>query len=441
MNKKLILSLALLLGAMGMSQVRADGYTFKPSDWDTTGDTGRTNGTITADDTNGTLTVASSALKTPNDGKNVCLKYDGSTSSSVSMGTSAVALVITGTNLSTTASAHSLWWLNNKNNGGSYSPATVSESDGKVTLIWNLTACPKDAFRVNTLGNWTLSGMGTSTLFGLTAASNTSDVVISDIHFELAKSDDTYAFSAFDWAFTGDANRVEQSNISVDATNNTITWKGGSGKNNDGKNVCLKYGSTSTYSFATNALRLIITGTNLSTTAANHSLWYLNGYNKNTNITATTATEADGKVTLTWELTKVDNTTRGNTLGAWTASNSNNGTLFGLTPATAGSDVVISDIHYEVAGAYSFNADDWAHPISGRTTAENISVSGNVITIKSVSGDNNAALSFDGVNEYLFAAASRASRLLARTSVPPPRSTPSGGLMVRTTAVPSIQRA
>jgi len=404
MKTKFLLSIALLCVAMDVSQARADGYTFKPSDWDTTGDANRTNGTITANDGNGTLTVASSAMKSPNDGKNVCLKYDGSTSGNVSMATSAVALVVTATNLSTNASDHSLWWLNNKNNNGSYSPATVTVADGKVTLTWNLAGLPREAFRATTIGPWTLSGTGGSTLFGLTAADKTQDVVFSDIHFELAKSDDTYAFTAFDWAYTGDAGRVAQSNISVDAGNNAIIWKGGSGLNGDGKNVCLKYGSTSTYNFATNALRLIITGTNLSTTASNHSLWYLNGYNKNTVIAPTTVTEADGKVTLTWELTKVDNTTRGNTLGAWTASNSNNGTLFGLTPATASSDVVISDIRYEVAGEYTFNASDWAYTCDDkRLTQDKISVSNNVITVSAPSGNNNVALSFKGVNEYLFA--------------------------------------
>lgn len=207
-----------------------------------------------------------------------------------------------------------------------------------------------------------------------------------------------YTFKASDWAYTGDGGRIAQANISV--AGNVITLKGVNANNN----AALKYGSTTSYTFAHTATRLVIKGTNLSTDVSKHAIWWLNNGNNNSSQSPVLATETDGTVTLTWNLAQFPYAMRKNTLHNWTLSNAGTSTIFGLTPATMGSDVTITDIKWECASeAYTFHAEDWAHTGDrARITQDKISVSGNVITLADVSGANNAALEFDGVNEYLF---------------------------------------
>ena len=209
---------------------------------------------------------------------------------------------------------------------------------------------------------------------------------------------DDYTFNASDWAYTGDGGRIAQENISVDG--NVITLKGVNANNN----AALKYGSATSYTFAHTATRLVIKGTNLSTDVSKHAIWWLNNGNNGTSQTPVSATEANGVVTLTWNLAQFPYAMRKNTLHNWTLSNAGTSTIFGLTPATMGSDVTITDIQWDCASeAYTFRAEDWAHTGDvTRITQDKISVSGNVITLANVSGANNAALEFDGVNEYLF---------------------------------------
>lgn len=209
---------------------------------------------------------------------------------------------------------------------------------------------------------------------------------------------DDYTFNASDWAYTGDGGRIAQANISVDG--NVVTLKGVNANNN----AALKYGSATTYTFAHTATRLVIKGTNLSTDVSKHAIWWLNNGNNNSSQSPVSAIKTDGTVTLTWNLAQFPYAMRKNTLHNWTLSNAGTSTIFGLTPATMGSDVTITDIQWDCASeAYTFRAEDWAHTGDvTRITQDKISVSGNVITLANVSGNNNAALEFDGMNEYLF---------------------------------------
>ncbi len=209
---------------------------------------------------------------------------------------------------------------------------------------------------------------------------------------------DDYSFNASDWAYTGDGGRIAQANISVDG--NVITLANVSGDNN----AALKYGSATSYTFSHTATRLVIKGTNLSTDVSKHAIWWLNNGNNGSSQSPALATEAGGTVTLTWNLAQFPYAMRKNTLHNWTLSSAGTSTIFGLTPATMGSDVTITDIQWEcVSEGYTFCAEDWAHTgDAGRIAQANISVDGNVITLANVSGDNNAALEFNGTNEYLF---------------------------------------
>lgn len=207
-----------------------------------------------------------------------------------------------------------------------------------------------------------------------------------------------YSFNANDWAYTGDAGRIAQSNISV--SDNVITMTGVSASNN----ACLKFGSASTYTFDHSAVALVIKGTNLSTDCSKQALWWINNRNNGSTLNPVSATEEDGIVTLTWSLVNIAYHLRSNILNSWTLSSAGTSTLFGLTPADFSNNVTITDIEWQcVSDAYVYNANDWAYTGDvARITQDKISVSGNVITLADVSGDNNAALEFNGANEYLF---------------------------------------
>lgn len=214
---------------------------------------------------------------------------------------------------------------------------------------------------------------------------------------------DNYSFNASDWAYTGDAKRIAQGNISYDIDRNVITVKNVP-NTGDGKNACLKFGGASSYTFDHSAVALVIKGTNLDTDCSKQALWWINNKNNNSTLNPVSATEKDGIVTLTWSLVNIGYYLRSNILNSWTLSNEGGSTLFGLTPANFSNDVTITDIEWQcVSDAYVYNADDWAHTgDAGRIAQSKISVSGNVITLAGVSGANNAALEFNGANEYLF---------------------------------------
>lgn len=214
---------------------------------------------------------------------------------------------------------------------------------------------------------------------------------------------DNYSFNASDWAHTGDAGRIADVNISFDIDRNVITVKNVP-NSGDGKNACLKFDGASSYTFDHSAVALVIKGTNLDTDCSKQALWWINNKNNNSELHPVSATKEGDIVTLTWSLVNIGHTLRSNILNSWTLSNAGTSTLFGLTPANFSNDVTITDIEWQcVSGAYVYNANDWAH--SGdtkRITDDKISVSDNVITLADVSGDNNAALEFNGTNEYLF---------------------------------------
>ena len=76
----------------------------------------------------------------------------------------------------------------------------------------------------------------------------------------------TYTFDARDWAYTGDVNRVNQSDITVADNKLTVRALG----NN---NVALKFGNTNGYRFTSSATEFVISGTGLSTNAGDAYLW------------------------------------------------------------------------------------------------------------------------------------------------------------------------
>lgn len=211
---------------------------------------------------------------------------------------------------------------------------------------------------------------------------------------------DNYSFNAHDWAYTGDAARFAQDNISVSDKDNVITVKNVS----EQYIARLKFGSASSYTFDHSAVALVIKGTNLSTVCSKQALWWINNKNNNSTLNPVSATEEGGIVTLTWSLVNIGDKLRANILNSWTLSSAGSSTIFGLTPAVSNNDVTITDIEWQcVSDAYVYNAKDWAHSGDTKRIADNkISVSGNVITLAGVSGANNAALEFNGDNEYLF---------------------------------------
>ena len=387
MKRLNLLFLLALLFAVGGA--KADNYSFNASDWAHTGDAGRI-ADVNISVSDNVITVKN--VPNTGDGKNACLKFDGA--SSYTFDHSAVALVIKGTNLSTDVSKQALWWINNKNNNSELHPVSATKEGDIVTLTWSLVnIAPK--LRSNILNNWTLSNEGGSTLFGLTPADFNNDVTITDIEWQCASA---YVYNASDWAFTGDPSRIADDNISV--SDNVITMTGVSANNN----ACLKFGGLS-YSFDHSAVALVIKGTNLSTDVSKQALWWINDRNNNgATLNPVSATEEGGIVTLTWSLVNIGHTLRSNILNSWTLNNAGTSTLFGLTPADFNNDVTITDIEWQcVSDAYVYNADDWAHTgDAGRIPQGNISASNNVITMTGVSGVNNAALEFNGDNEYLF---------------------------------------
>ena len=160
--------------------------------------------------------------------------------------------------------------------------------------------------------------------------------------FEAAKN--TYIFDARDWAFTGDVNRVNQSDITV--ADNILTVRA-LGSNN----VALKFGNTTGYRFTSSATEFVISGTGLSTNAGDAYLWWINNTNVGSQLPPTTVTTDGDVVTFTWSLLAMAESMRESVTGNdWTLYNQTTGdklsTIFGLT-ATNGT-ATITDIHFTV---------------------------------------------------------------------------------------------
>lgn len=153
----------------------------------------------------------------------------------------------------------------------------------------------------------------------------------------------TYTFDARDWAYTGDVNRVNQSDITVADNKLTVRALG----NN---NVALKFGNTNGYHFTSSATEFVISGTGLSTNAGDAYLWWINNTNVASQLPPTTVTTEGDVVTFTWSLLAMAESMRVSVTGNdWTlfSNPSSLSTIFGLT-ATNGT-ATITDIHFTVA--------------------------------------------------------------------------------------------
>lgn len=116
--------------------------------------------------------------------------------------------------------------------------------------------------------------------------------------------DKSYTFRATDWV-TGDANRIQQSNISYDTEKNTITLNAGKGANN----VCLQLNTADNdYTVKADQKFLLVQGTNLKTTSGASYLWWLNGVNKGSQVVPTTTktitVDGEKATVIAWDMTK-----------------------------------------------------------------------------------------------------------------------------------------
>jgi len=140
-----------------------------------------------------------------------------------------------------------------------------------------------------------------------------------------------YQFDANDWGKTGDGGRVAQSNIKVNAADNTITVKA-SGNNN----VCLSFG-TEKYTINTNDKYFIVSGTNLSKNDGSAYLWWFNGTNHGSSVKPTRIQNTrEGDVVMYWDIMSsgLDDKCQGQSY-----SFSQGNTIFGLT-STSGTSVI-----------------------------------------------------------------------------------------------------
>lgn len=141
-----------------------------------------------------------------------------------------------------------------------------------------------------------------------------------------------YKFVASDWK-TGDANRVQQSNISYDTEANHVVVKCGTGSNN----MCLMMDyNTTDYNVKGTQKYLVVRGTNLAMGTGKSYLWWLNGVNKGSQVAPTKVMTVGDEVAVIWDITKSD--LDGNCKGdVWNFSTGQ--TIFGLT-STTGTSVI-----------------------------------------------------------------------------------------------------
>lgn len=216
-------------------------------------------------------------------------------------------------------------------------PNSVLRADGKN--FYNLEL-PLGALAFDEEGN-TLSRF----VVRIVAGSTTANPGLYYIRLlkDYKQNEHTYQFKASDWAFTGDGGRIAQSKIQLDAVANTISMTQ-SGTNN----ICLRYGSNETYEVPMEQKYLVIRGTNLSTTAGNSYLWWLNGKNQGTSVAPTSTKKLkDGRTQLAWDISKsgIDANCQSDPWMLTTEYNSAS-TTFGLTAVSATKAVVISYIGF-----------------------------------------------------------------------------------------------
>ena len=296
-------------------------YTFKASEWT------RIEDRVTASNISYDAKANTITVKQPGT-MNTAIRYDIA-DNYIEMGKK--YLIIRGTNLSTTTSESSIWYLNDQWLNQCYPASVYKLSDGDIVLAWDLSAYVGKSY--------TKTGR---TLFGLTSTTGTS--VIKYIGYETSAVDYvnqyeniTYTFHATDWK-TGAPNRVPQNMISYDTDHNTITLKAGTGANN----VCLQLGANACKQNAVKAEEkyMTIVASNIKTDAGSSYLWWLNGVNKGSEIEPNevrTLDSPDGPLTLVaWDMTQ--STLDKNNVGdAFSICQGN--TIFGLT-STTGTSVI-----------------------------------------------------------------------------------------------------
>ena len=146
-----------------------------------------------------------------------------------------------------------------------------------------------------------------------------------------------YTFRAKEW-LTGDANRIRQQNISYDETANTITMK-----TSGAQNAALQLNNKldGHYYYMNDHHLFCVRATGISTTAADHQLWFMAGQHVGTIPATRTFTAPDGQTVVVWETSDFIN--QGNIV--YLNFTSSFITCFGLTPQS-GQNAVISDINY-----------------------------------------------------------------------------------------------
>ena len=213
-------------------------------------------------------------------------------------------------------------------------------SDKQIWTIEYVSA--KQGFTMNVLGEESSkSGMmmnGDATWVVSYDISKTNDQTADTKHWRFYRpadfQKDTYTFDATEWAFTGDAGRINQDDISV--SNNEIIMNNVRVDNS----ANLKFCGSNVYTFPFPVKKFVVTGTNLSTVTSQHELWFMNyGWHGGNPVEATT--NDDGTVTLTWNM---------NEGAGWTFQyTGGNSTQFGPRAASADQPIVITDIHFEMA--------------------------------------------------------------------------------------------
>ncbi len=148
--------------------------------------------------------------------------------------------------------------------------------------------------------------------------------------------DNPYRFVASEW-MTGDAARLQASNITYDATDNTI-HVASRGNNN----VCLTLDYNHTdYAITPQQKYLVVVGQNLSLADGASYLWWLNGCNKGSQVKPTVAREVtvggDCCQAIAWDMTQSGIADNLSTLGCTDITLGQ--TIFGLT-STTGQSVI-----------------------------------------------------------------------------------------------------
>ncbi len=373
MKKSLLILCALLLAGVGAWAQETTPYEFTPTNW--VGVSGRSadSGQVTySSDGSNTITVTST-------GANNIALFNGTGEGNVNTTSYYITsdqkyFVVIGTNLHTEATDNTysqLWWMNGYNYGLTAKPdqvvvltdETTGEATGEVLFAWDCS----NYLTVGVDGKITLSGW---TGFGLTSTDESGKSVISYIGFYTQDEIDAlitgkpYEFVNTDWVALSDHTgttataNTEGNTISVTHTDNEA------GLGNMGT-MATSGANTASYNVTAEQHWFVIKGTDLSTTAGDHTLWWMNGYNESMAIAPTeVVTVTDGSVVLAWDLSK---SVAGTNLKNDTNTLSG-GTCFGLKSTTGSftiteisfyTEAEVEELISSAIKPYEFNAEDW----------------------------------------------------------------------------------